>query len=291
MNTVNGSLVTTGKVNLLKAQRPPSQAEKRKRIRNLIGIFFISVILFALITGSTLVALIRKYNIGFQHRQVQETAQAFCSMTEHVPACHRSISTHFTTASRHKWEGRPDDIFVLSLQLATEQLSNLTSLTKSLISKSSNNYHHSRSDTSPLQQCTSLIHDSLDRLNSSLTTSAGVLLFSQTMENESLAIEKTDYLMPKINDSVSDLRTCFEILEQVKSVSVDEVSRRVHSAMVDAGMAFDFLQNRGDIKYRLQFLDSSSIPDVNFGYLTTILMSLPQYLILVLVFWFLSRMV
>lgn len=175
MNTVNGSLVTTGKVNLLKAQRPPSQAEKRKRIRNLIGIFFISVILFALITGSTLVALIRKYNIGFQHRQVQETAQAFCSMTEHVPACHRSISTHFTTASRHKWEGRPDDIFVLSLQLATEQLSNLTSLTKSLISKSSNNYHHSRSDTSPLQQCTSLIHDSLDRLNSSLTTSAGVL--------------------------------------------------------------------------------------------------------------------
>lgn len=105
------------------------------------------------------------------------------------------------------------------------------------------------------------------------------------MENESLAMEKTEYLMPKINDSMSDLRTCFEILEQVESVSVvDKVSRRVHKAMVDAAMAFDFLQRRENIKYRLQFLNSYLIPDMQIGYLTTILMSLPQYLILVLVF-------
>lgn len=83
------------------------------------------------------------------------------------------------------------------------------------------------------------------------------------MENESLAMEKTEYLMPKINDSMSDLRTCFEILEQGESVSVvDKVSRRVHKAMVDAAMAFDFLQRRENIKYRLQFLNSYLIPDM-----------------------------
>lgn len=103
------------------------------------------------------------------------------------------------------------------------------------------------------------------------------------MLNESLAMEKTEYLMPKINDSMSDLRTCFEILEQVEPVSVvDKVSRRVHKAMVDAAMAFDLLQRRENIKYRLQFLISYLIPDMQIGYLTTILMSLPQYLILVL---------
>ncbi|KAI5683667.1 hypothetical protein M9H77_04895 [Catharanthus roseus] len=218
-------------------------------------------------------------------------------MTEHFPACLSSISSPITTSgSGHKWNG-PDDIFILSLQLAIEQLNNLTSLTKSLIS-------NSRSDDSKadLKQCEIQIDDSLDRLNRSLTASATVLIFSGRPEDgdnpeiqlqkENLAGEKIDYMMPRVNDSVSDLRNCFQLLVKVDETvgNVDELRGRVHNAMVDAGIAFDFLQNRDEINYRLQYVNMSSGYDRNFWDFTTLLMSFPQYLFLVVLFWLIYRM-
>lgn len=295
MKSVNDTLDGVSKVSLLEHQTSSSSPTQRRN-RKLIKFFFCSVIFLALITGAILLYLIQKDHLNtkylFNSKANRQAVGIFCSSTSHQPECIASLSSFIPKNGRNMIN--PDDIFAYSHILASSEMNGLASLTKSLILIST----ESRSKVPSLQRCASLIDDSLHKLNSSFAEAAGFELFSASEYiNTNIQEEKIRYMRQWVNGSVSDLRSCFDLLATVKddddsSRAVDELKGRVQIAMIYASNSFDFLQNRNGIVNQIEswneYQNSESV--VDYGYLSIILfMFFPQYLVLVILYFLLLR--
>lgn len=299
MKSVNDTFDAVSKVTLLEHQTSsPSPTPTQRRNRNLIKFFFCSVIFLALITGAVLLYLIHENHLNSQYlfnsKANRQAVGIFCSLTSHQPECIASLSSFIPKNGRNKIN--PDDIFSYSHMLASSEMNGLASLTKSLILIST----ESRSAVPALQRCAGSIDDSLHKLNRSFAASVGFELFSASVSgNTSVNIsDKIRDMKQWVNGSVSDLRSCSDILVTLKddddsrSKAVGELKRRVEVAMIYARNNLDFLQYRYGIMNGIESWNEyqNSEPAVDCGYLSIILfMFCPQYLVLVMLYFLLLR--
>ncbi|KAI5683668.1 hypothetical protein M9H77_04896 [Catharanthus roseus] len=279
MSSVSDTFNAASRVNLLQQPPPSTPSPTHRRNRNLIKFFFCVIIFLAMITGGILLFLVHKQFVKsrneFNSNQSDAAVQVFCSVTLHLPECITSLSMARNVQKRIK----PDEIFSFSLILAFNEVNSLASLTKSLIWISTD---QSRSD-SALQKCASLIDNSVDRLNRSVTASAVGYSF--------LDREKIRDIVVWINGSVSDLRICFDYLqEKDESRIVDELRWSVQKAMYFASNSFEFLENRDGIVSMIESWNyEKRQPAVDYEYLSLLCIFWPQYLVLFLLYFLLLR--
>ncbi|CAK9155699.1 unnamed protein product [Ilex paraguariensis] len=140
-----------------------------------------------------------------------------------IPDRHRGGSTRFegrpwiTTNPTFKTD--PEFVFNLSIQVAVKELTNLTSLPKTLLSKSND-----PSTESALKDCMSLFDDALSQLNKS------VALMDVNPVEWVLTEAKIGDLNTWISSAMSDEETCLDGLEEMGSTMVDEVRTKVQTS-------------------------------------------------------------
>ncbi|KAL3528360.1 hypothetical protein ACH5RR_007682 [Cinchona calisaya] len=280
----------TSKLSLIQnqqQQKPSSLSSNLKRNKILIKVFFSLIILLTLITGAMIINIIQSHNKSQEKiklDQQTESLRVFCSVTRFPDPCLNSIILLS--------DNDPDDIFIAFLDLAIKKVANLTTLTRALILQSTT---ESRNESGPMK-CSSLIDDSLNQLNRSLTASSGELgLFSIRVDSYEMEISVKDRIRdtrPRVNDAVNGLWRCFGILGKDNSTAVIELRSGVHEGILHMSNIIDFLERRdqiiGEIIYLRQASEWKNSRD-NFEYFSIIIIFSPQYFVLIFLLCLLLR--
>ncbi|KAK1435803.1 hypothetical protein QVD17_01572 [Tagetes erecta] len=192
----------------------PCQSPSPKRRRTVAAI--ITLTLFAIIIGAIIsAALVHRSHTNPPESKQSSTIKsiksikAVCAVTQHPESCFTDISSINS--------GRfvdPEMIFNLTVQLATNELTNISSLPKTLISKSND----LRTGTA-LRDCASLFDDALSQMSRSVE--------SMTVLTE----EKMADLKTWISAAMTDLETCVDGLEEMGSTDVDEVKMKMQRSI------------------------------------------------------------
>ncbi|CAI9112208.1 OLC1v1012623C1 [Oldenlandia corymbosa var. corymbosa] len=281
---------TTSKLNLIQHHQSSSSTIKKNQI--LIRVFFCLIILLALFTGAIIINLVYKYNISQQKLrtdQHRELVRVFCYMTRHPDSCLPAVSMYATPYIQTS----PDDVFNASLQVAIKELHSLTSLSRALILKSGEEVDtESIRNGSALFSCSSLIDDSLNQLNKSLTVSAGFSVFGTGLnpDEETAVQDKIKGMKPWINDAWRDLWSCFGILEKEQSTAGIELRNGMQNPIMYVGNIIDFLENRDRILGEIRFQELMADHCDGFEYLSTLVLYAPQYFVLIFLLCLFFRM-
>ncbi|XP_052176170.1 pectinesterase 1 [Diospyros lotus] len=140
-----------------------------------------------------------------------ESTESVCSVTQFPHSCFASIS-----ALDAEPDPDPEIIFNLSLRVAANELRNLSSLPKILISKSND-----PKTESALRDCVELFGDALSELSKS--AAAMQVGGGERM----LTAAKIGDLKTWISAAMSDQETCLDGLEEMGSTAVNEVRAKV----------------------------------------------------------------
>ncbi|KAI3672424.1 hypothetical protein L6452_38512 [Arctium lappa] len=218
INFVNGY----GKVNpsddettSLPAQSPPSN--RRKSIAVIVSLLFFVAIVAATI-GATVVHHRRSKPSESQSSSVKTTdsIKAVCAVTPHPESCFTEISSIDSDNNAVD----PEIIFNLTLRLAVNELSNISSLPKTLISRSND-----LRTGSALRDCATLFDDALSQLRQSVES---MRVGTPAGEEKVVLTEgKLGDLKTWISAAMTDQETCVDGLEEMGSTAVDEVKMRV----------------------------------------------------------------
>uniref|UniRef100_A0A5B7BTU6 pectinesterase n=1 Tax=Davidia involucrata TaxID=16924 RepID=A0A5B7BTU6_DAVIN len=207
-----------GKVNPFEDQSSHQNNTARKP---LITVVISLIILLTVIIGAMIGALIHDSSTESAEASSlsansAESIRAVCSVTQYPDSCFTSISS-VNTNTPPKTD--PERIFNLSLQVAIDELSNLSSLPKTLISKSND----PRSE-SALRDCVSLFDEALSQLNRS-ASSMDVCRGEKVLTEAKISDMKT-----WISASMTDQETCLDGLEEMGSTVLDEVRTKVQKS-------------------------------------------------------------
>lgn len=136
-----------------------------------------------------------------------------CAVTQHPESCFTDVST---IDSGNFFD--PEVIFNFTLRLAINELTNISSLPKTLISKS-----HDLRTGSALRDCATLFDDALSQLSRSVEAMrVGPVGGEKLLTEEKVADMKT-----WISAAMTDQETCVDGLEEMGSTAVDEVKSRM----------------------------------------------------------------
>ncbi|KVH99531.1 pectinesterase 1-like [Cynara cardunculus var. scolymus] len=216
VNFVNGY----GKVNpsddettSVTGQAPPSNRRKAIAVIVTVGFFFVIV---AAIIGATVVHHPRNKPSESQSSSVKtnNSIKAVCAVTPHPESCFTDISSIDSDNAVD-----PEIIFNLTLRLAVNELANISSLPKILISRSND-----LRTGSALRDCATLFDDALSQLRQSVEA---MRVGSGGGEKVVLTEGKLADLKTWISAAMTDQETCVDGLEEMGSTAVDEVKRRV----------------------------------------------------------------
>ncbi|KAH7858611.1 hypothetical protein Vadar_025864 [Vaccinium darrowii] len=172
------------------------------------------ILLLTLTLAAALVALIYESTTEAPDSP-SESLNAVCSLTPHPRTCFTSISSLTFNSSL----ADPELIFTLSLRASLDQLKNLTSLPKTLISKSND-----RRSESALRDCESLFGDAVSRLGDSVRAvevGAGERVLDEG---------KIGDLMTWISGAMTYQETCLDGLEEMGSTVLGEVRVKVQKS-------------------------------------------------------------
>ncbi|KAM7483297.1 hypothetical protein LguiB_007880 [Lonicera macranthoides] len=187
----------------------------RKRSITLLLLLFPTLLI-----GATIAAFIihnsSTTKSPYSRPSLTDSTRSVCSVTQYPESCFTSISSSLSSLKNNS--SNPELIFTLSLRVAAEELANISSLPKRLISES----NETRS-VSALTDCVSLFDDALSQLNNSVAAYVGV---GEKVSTE----EKTRDLNAWISAAMTDQDTCLEGLEEMGSKVVDEVRTKVEKS-------------------------------------------------------------
>lgn len=188
----------------------PRRSARKRRVAIAVSFFaFLTLIL-----GAVFVTLIHRTRLedGISHpSSTASSLSAVCAVTQYQDSCFRSMSPF---AAPPKPD--PEHFLNVSLQITVADLVNLTSLPKSLISKV--NDHGSQS---ALQDCEGLFLDALGQLNESAA------LIDAGPGSVVLTPVKKSNMLTWVSAAMSDIDTCVNGLEEMKSTVLSEVNARV----------------------------------------------------------------
>lgn len=210
MDSIN-AIKGYGKVNPIEDETSPSYPKKTTQKRGFT--IAISLILIStLVIGTIIVALTHNKSTT---QPPPDPIKTVCSVTQNPNSCFTSISSLKASPPQND----PELIFALSLQLAVNELTNLSSLPKTLISKSND-----PGTESALRDCANLFDDALSQLNNS------VALVVVGSGKEILTDEKIGDLKTWISGAMTDEETCLDGLEEMGSAVTNEVREKMNKS-------------------------------------------------------------
>ncbi|KAL6954136.1 hypothetical protein U1Q18_048537 [Sarracenia purpurea var. burkii] len=179
------------------------------------------IILLTVMISATIGALVHKSNTKPPEypslsTKSAESIRSICSVTQFPDTCFASISSLTNSSRCSLFKGDPELIFSLSLQVAINELLNLSSMPKTMIYKSND----PRTE-SALKDCVDLLGNALSQIGKSAT--AMVVGPGEKMLTE----EKIGDLKTWINAAMTDQETCLDGLEEMGSTVVDEARLKV----------------------------------------------------------------
>lgn len=185
----------------------------QKRSVTIITVSFALVL--TLILCLLVVALINESNSESEFFESSSSAiKAVCSVTRHPDSCFSSLSSANAPAAD------PELIFLLSLRVAANELSKLSSLRGKL--KSQDQVNGTGSEPA-LGDCWELFEEAVSGLKDSVS--------AMVMEGEKLLTEKKIGDMKTwISGAMTDQETCLDGLEEARSTAIDEVKVAVHKS-------------------------------------------------------------
>lgn len=300
MDSDNDSFMASSKVGLLQhhSRQPSSSRNPQKTYKSLIIIISFSfIILVSLIVSSMILFHLHNHNYNLtsepteSHRPNSANLKTFCSVTQDPELCFNSISSFIKGT-----ETDPDDIFAVSIKVAIDNITSVVPLMREVLLGSS-----MTGAESALKYCTESVSDSLSQLNKSLTA---VLLRAEENSRvfssdvpvdlgmEPSTADRRGDVMTWLTRAMSGLDTCVDILDGVGSVAVDELSVKVYKARVQANNSREFLLFKEKILEHFVIRPAGNTDKrlrVNFGYLSTLFILCPQYLVLIFLFCLLLR--
>ncbi|KAI3820813.1 hypothetical protein L1987_08361 [Smallanthus sonchifolius] len=211
----------------------PSPRRRRTVTVTVIITLFLFAIIIAAIIGATVVHHPRaKPSEPEQSSPVKsaESIKAVCAVTQHPESCFTDISSINSDNAVD-----PEKIFNLTLRLAVNELANISSLPKTLISKSND-----LRTGSALRDCATLFDDALSQLSQSVDAMRG--------GGEVVLTEgKVEDLKTWISAAMTDQETCVDGLEEMGSTAVDEVKMRVQRSSEYMSNSLAILSNMDSI--------------------------------------------
>ncbi|KAK4362459.1 hypothetical protein RND71_017700 [Anisodus tanguticus] len=189
-------------------------AHKRRLTIALSLTLFLTLLICALV-GAFIHASNSEYHTPSVSSNSTDSLKIVCAVTQHPGSCFDSIS------SLHKNPHKPDpeQFLNLSLQATVKELTNVTSLPKTLISKVND-----PGTVSALKDCISLFDDALSQLNQSAE------LMSVGPGESALTVMKVNNMQTWISAAMTDQDTCLEGLDEMGSPLLGEVKARVQNA-------------------------------------------------------------
>ncbi|KAK0586966.1 hypothetical protein LWI29_015390 [Acer saccharum] len=177
--------------------------------------FFIGLMLAALIHESTTEPPEESSSSSSLSSNLAESIKTICGVTQYPDSCFTSISSlnnnNISLISQKNPD--PETIFKLSLRVTINELTNVSSLFKTL------NERHSEA---ALRDCTSQFEDAVSRLNDSLSEME-VVGHGEKMLTE----RKVNDIQTWISAAMTDQETCLDGLEETGSTAVDEVKAKL----------------------------------------------------------------
>ncbi|KAL4566533.1 hypothetical protein LXL04_030649 [Taraxacum kok-saghyz] len=162
--------------------------------------------------------------------KVAESIKAVCAVTQHPESCFTDVSTIDSGNIAD-----PEVIFNLTLRLAVNELANISSLPKTLISKS-----HDLRTGSALRDCATLFDDAVSQLSRSVDA---MRVGPGGGEEKLLTEVKVADMKTWISAAMTDQETCVDGLEEMGSPAVEEVKMRMQRSSVYMSNSLAILTN------------------------------------------------
>lgn len=202
---------------------PHRKATQNRRI----AVLFSLILLLTVIIGTVIAVLVYKSTTeppepssspSVSSSKPDESIKSVCSVTRYPDPCVTSISSIIAADAYNNNNNKPDPehIFNVSLQVAVNELANLSSLPKTLISTSND-----QGTESALRDCASLFTDALSQLNNSMEA------MRVGPGEKVLTEERINDLKTWISGAMSDQETCLDGLEEMESSVLKEVKVKV----------------------------------------------------------------
>ncbi|KAI3686489.1 hypothetical protein L1987_80167 [Smallanthus sonchifolius] len=218
----------------------PCQSPSPRRCRTVTVTVIITVLLFAIIIAAIIGATVVHHPRAKPSEPEQsspaksaESIKAVCAVTQHPDSCFTDISSINSDNAVD-----PEQIFNLTLRLAVNELANISSLPKTLISKSND-----LRTGSALRDCATLFDDALSQLSESVEAMHGGGGGGEVVLTEG----KVEDLKTWISAAMTDQETCVDGLEEMGSTAVDEVKMRVQRSKEYMSNSLAILSNMDSI--------------------------------------------
>ncbi|KAK3226692.1 hypothetical protein Dsin_006554 [Dipteronia sinensis] len=204
------------KVNHTHENQPPHKSSTTTTQKRISTAATVAAILFlTLFIGLMLAALIHESTTeppeSSPSSNSAESIKTVCGVTQYPDSCFTSISSlnnnNLSLISQKNPD--PETIFKLSLRVTINELTNVSSLFKTL------NERHSEA---ALRDCTSQFEDAVNRLNDSMSEMEVV-----GPGDKMLTERKVNDIQTWISAAITDQETCLDGLEEMGSTAVDEV--------------------------------------------------------------------
>ncbi|GMN68833.1 hypothetical protein TIFTF001_037889 [Ficus carica] len=196
------------------------QALQRKTRRRLIIIIVSSIILAAAIIGAVAGFVIHKRNSSSSSSDSSSPASgltpsasltALCSVTQYPGSCYSSLRGSNTSD--------PEILFKLSLRVAIDELSRLSSYPDELIAKT-NDTHVKKA----LEVCKFVFDDAMDRLNDTVSS-------MEVKKGERwLSSSKIDDMATWLSSTITDQETCLDALDELNSTLTPQLKTQMQNS-------------------------------------------------------------
>lgn len=203
-------------VNSFKGYGKVNEAEDqafRKKTRKRMAIIIISAIVLVVIVIGAIVGTVahKSRSSGASTTSSVSTIQAVCGVTLYKDACTTSLAS-----MKSSDKADPEELFNLSLQIAMDALSNISSLPQSIASHSND-----KRVKAALDDCKSLLEDAIDNIKDSISS------MQSTTEENLLSDSKIADIRTWLSSSLTNQETC---LDGLGDVSV-EFRKQMQEAM------------------------------------------------------------
>lgn len=195
--------------------------EFRRKSRLRLIIIGISAILLLLIVVGAAVGVVLSHRGGDSpdgppsSSAMADSIKAVCSVTRYPVNCYSSLSAASANATSD-----PEEIFKLSLRVAMDELSKISSVPDDLVKGLTD-----KKATEALRVCKEMFEDAVDHLNNSLGS-----LRPPTAGEKLLTESKVDNLRAWLSAAVTDQETCLDAFEGVAGGLKDRVAAAMRNS-------------------------------------------------------------
>ncbi|XXG53371.1 hypothetical protein AAC387_Pa03g1469 [Persea americana] len=214
-------------INSFKGYGKVNEAEElafRKKTRRRVTIITISIVLLAIIVvGAVIGTVIHKRNKSSNQDNTStssaDSIQAICSVTQYKESCSSSLAAIQSSDKRD-----PEELFRLSLKIAMNELSNISTVPDSLAARAND-----ARVRAALNDCKVLFDSAIGQLNDSLS-----LMQPGSGEGKILSNTKLEDIRTWLSSAVTDQETCLDGLSQISVDFTQEMQKAMKNSTVFA---------------------------------------------------------